>query len=119
MAPNKLYLACVCREKCGDALTVLALRPSIDHFNWQSVLKICHLVCRCYIALKRNHDNQKDAAAYLKKVLKIEKTDNTGVQVGVDSLSEVKEGEVSVERDEKEKEVGKLMKGEQRVYEMW
>lgn len=51
-------------------------------------------------------------------MLKIEKTDNTGVQVGVDSLSEVKEGEVSVERDEKEKEVGKLMKGEQRVYEM-
>lgn len=118
MAPNKLYLACVCHEKCGDALTVLALRPSVDHFNGQSVLKICHLVCRCYIALKRNHDNQKDAAAYLKKVLKIEKTVNTGVQVGVDSLSEVKEGEVSVERDEKEKEVGELMKGEQRVYEM-
>ncbi|XP_022793783.1 histone-lysine N-methyltransferase SETDB1-like [Stylophora pistillata] len=65
----------------------------------------------CYIALQRN---QKDAAAYLKKVITIEKNGNTGVQVGADSLPEVKEDEVNVERDEKEKEGNKQMKDDEK-----
>ena len=44
----------------------------------------CYL-SRCYIALKRNHDNQKEAAAFLRKMMRGELTAKNGFQAVADN----------------------------------
>ncbi|XP_074605826.1 histone-lysine N-methyltransferase SETDB1-like isoform X4 [Acropora palmata] len=66
----------------------------------------------CYIALKRNHDNQKEAAAFLKKMMKGEVTSKSGVQAIVDLAVVTTE-----EKNEKQKEAEKFkqeMDGEEK-----
>lgn len=54
---------------------------------------------RCYIALKRNHDDQKLAAAFLKKMTG-EGTGKISVQSGAETVVMTKEA--VVKRDEKD-----------------
>lgn len=57
------------------------------------------LPSRCYIALKRNHDNQKLAAAFLKKMTD-EGTGKIGARSGAENVAMQKEA--VVKRDEKD-----------------
>lgn len=64
---------------------------------------------RCYIALKRNRDNQKEAAAFLKKMMKGEVT----AKSAVDSVknNEEKPEEQSI------KDIGKLKQDKGKTYD--
>lgn len=53
--------------------------------------------------MKRNHDNQKEAAAFLKKMMKGEVTSKSGVQAVVDLAVVKTEG-----KNEKQKEAEKF-----------
>ena len=48
-------------------------------------------ISRCYIALKRNRDNQKEAAAFLKKMMKGEVSARSGFQAAADSVTKIAE----------------------------
>ena len=70
-----------------------------------------YLPSRCYIALKRNHDNQKLAAAFLKKMTD-ERTGKIGVQSGAENVAISKEAEVNRdEKDTKDAESVKQLRG--------
>ena len=78
-------------------LNVIRLSP---HPNPLICITFYHcLPSRCYIALKRNHDNQKLAAAFLKKMTG-EGTGKIGAQSGAENVVIPKEA--VVKGDEKE-----------------
>ena len=88
-------------------LSVIHLSP---HPNPLICIAFYHyLPSRCYIALKRNHDNQKLAAAFLKKMTD-ERTGKIGVQSGAENVAISKEAEVK--RDAKDAESVKQLRGE-------
>ena len=66
---------------------------------------------RCYIALKRNHDNQKLAAAFLKKMTG-EGTGKIGAQSGAENVAISNEAVVNKdENDVKDVESVKQLRG--------
>ena len=60
---------------------------------------------RCYIALKRNRDNQKEAAAFLKKMMKCEVTaEHVAGNIVNNKNAEEKSDEQSLKDEEKAKQ---------------
>ena len=54
---------------------------------WKWPIDSAVFLSRCYIALKRNRDNQKEAAAFLKKMMKGEVT----AKIAVDNVKNTEE----------------------------
>lgn len=76
---------------------------------WNWPIDSAVFLSRCYIALKRNRDNQKEAAAFLKKMMKGEVT--AKIAVDIVKNTEEKPEEQSI------KDIGKLKQDKGKTYD--